>query len=220
MVEDAGMTRMNKIIHFTSENLTLEGMLSLPKQSTSGPGALICHPHPQYGGDMDNNVVLAVANALEQLDMTVLRFNFRGVNGSEGTFDNGSGEVNDVLAALLFLTTQAAVDGNRILLVGYSFGAFVGLQAALRSDKVKVLAAISTPVDMYDFEFLSYSTLPILVVCGDRDSYCSLDKLERVYRGITAAKEKVIVPGADHFYWGKEDAPAEAILRFTRKYCY
>lgn len=213
------MTRINRTIHFTSDNLILEGMLSFPAEVTSVPAALICHPHPQYGGDMDNNVVRTVGDALEQLDMAVLRFNFRGVNGSEGTFDNGNGEINDVIAARSFLAEQQAVDGSRLLLVGYSFGAFVGLQAALRSNRVKAAAAISPPVDMYDFGFLSHIEVPVLFLCGDRDSFCSPTKREQIYGSITAAKEKVVLPGVDHFYWGKEAALAEAVQRFARQYC-
>ena len=212
------MGRTDKTIHFTSNTLTLEGMLSLPRKATMVPGAVICHPHPQYGGDMDNNVVQAVADALGNLDMAVLRFNFRGVNGSEGRFDNGNGEINDVLAAFSFLTAQEIVDSNRLFLVGYSFGAFVGLQAALQISNITALAAISPPVSVYDFGFLSAVTMPILIVSGDRDSFCSLSKLEESYRAIAGVKEKRIVPASDHFYWGKEAPAAEAVQHFFRNH--
>lgn len=212
------MTRTNKIVDFTSGNLTLEGMLTLPTGTASAPGALICHPHPQYGGDMDNNVVSAAADALEHLDLAVLRFNFRGVNGSEGSFDNGNGEINDVLSALSFLSSHDAVNSDQIFLAGYSFGAFVGLQAAMQSDMVRAVAAISMPLDIYDFGFLSRIAVPILVTCGDRDSFCSLSNLERSYADITAPKEKTVFPGADHFYWGHEPALSRTIQVFAQKH--
>ncbi len=212
------MKRKDHLIQFTSDTLTLEGVLSHPAEAASIPGAVICHPHPNYGGDMDNSVVIAVSGALDRLDMAVLRFNFRGVNGSQGIYDGGEGEVNDAIAALSFLASQAVVDRDRLFLVGYSFGALVGLRAALRGVNLKAVAAISPPVAMFNFGFLSKLKVPFLVVSGDSDPFCGLAELENVYNAISAPKEKIVFPSVDHFYWGTETAAGEAVMHFFHRY--
>jgi len=215
------MTRKRTIIHFNASDAQLEGILSVPERHASlVPGAIICHPHPQYGGDMDNNVVCAVSDALERLPLTVLRFNFRGVNGSGGIHDGGRAEVRDVLAALDFVSSQAFIDSDLLSIVGYSFGAFVGLQAALRTaDKVKAIAAISPPVAVYDFGFLQEISTSLLIVAGDNDDYCPESELARIYDTVAAPKQQAIITGANHFYWGKEAAVARQIADFLKQ-CY
>jgi alpha/beta superfamily hydrolase len=210
--------RETQIVHVPSNDLNLEGILTFPAQARTIPGLLVCHPHPQYGGDMNNNVVVGVSRAIEELDTAVLRFNFRGVNGSQGSYDGGDGEISDVRAALSFLAEQTMVDNERLYLVGYSFGAFVGLQAAQQAKNLKAVVAVSPPVDMYDFNFLSGTSVPLLIVCGDRDSFCSLEALEDRYESVAGPKEKITLQGADHFYWGKEAAVGVAIKQFLRKH--
>lgn len=212
------MERKTERIEFTSEGLTLEGILSLPATGPIDAGVVLCHPHPEYGGDMDNNVVLGVVKALEETGFAVLRFNFRGVNGSEGIHDGGRGEVHDVLAALAFLEDQPMVDKSRIFLVGYSFGAWVGLQAVLQSGKVKAAAAIAPPLSMFDFEFLTELAIPLLIICGDRDQFCALKHLENVYNTIKAPKKVVVLRGTDHFYWGNDTLPGQAVKNFLCSY--
>src|SRR5438093_13365536 len=128
---------------FASGVLTLEGALNLPER-TPAPGIVVCHPHPMYGGDMHNNVVDAVCQTAAADGIVALRFNFRGAGGSEGSYDYGVGEQDDVGAALAYLRELPEVDGARVALAGYSFGAAIALQAvderlnAFRSEERRV----------------------------------------------------------------------------------
>lgn len=167
---------------------------------------------------MNNNVVVGISRALEALEAAVLRFNFRGVNGSQGRFDGRGAEINDVHAALSFLKEQRMVENEALYLVGYSFGALVCLQAAQEAKNLKAVAAVSPPVDMFDFSFLSKTSVPLLILCGDRDLFCSLGVVEHRYDFIVGPKEKIILQGADHFFWGIESAVGAAIKEFLLKH--
>ncbi|WAC07131.1 MAG: prolyl oligopeptidase family serine peptidase [Thermodesulfobacteriota bacterium] len=201
-------------IFFKSGGITLEGVLSHPQKSSSCPGVIICHPHPLYGGDMNNNVVLGIKEALETEEFLILRFNFRGVTLSEGKYDEGKGEVDDVIAAVNFLSSHAKVDRNRIFLVGYSFGAWVGLQAALTINALRAVAGIAPPCGLYDFNFLHDNALPILFVRGDHDTFCNKKEFEIVFDKIFSSKKKVILPQSDHFFFGREGEIGEEVKRF------
>ena len=205
-------------IFFKSGDITLEGVLSYPQKSSSCPGVVICHPHPLYGGDMNNNVVLGIKGALETEGFVILRFNFRGVTLSEGKYDEGKGEVDDVIAAVNFLRSQAMVDQDRLFLVGYSFGAWVGLRAALTINALRAVAGIAPPCGVYDFNFLHDSVLPILLVGGGHDTICNKKELEIVFDKISSSKKKVILPQSDHFFSGREGAVGEEVKRFF-SYC-
>src|SRR6266540_978811 len=113
-------------VTFPSGELSLEGLLHLPEQ-TPAPGIVVCHPHPMYGGDMHNNVVDAICDTAVAEGIAALRFNFRGAGASEGRYDNGVGEQDDVRAALTYLRGLPEVDSARVALAGYSFGAAVAL---------------------------------------------------------------------------------------------
>jgi alpha/beta superfamily hydrolase len=201
-------------IFFKSGDSTLEGVLSYPQKSSSCPGVIICHPHPLYGGDMNNNVVLGIKGALETEGFVILRFNFRGVTLSEGKYDEGKGEVDDVIAGVNFLSSHAKVDRDRVFLVGYSFGAWVGLRAALTINALRAVAGIAPPCGFYDFDFLHDSGVPILLLGGDHDTFCNKKELEIVFDKISSSKKKVILPGADHFFFGREGEVGEEVKRF------
>ncbi len=201
-------------VSFPCERLTLEGVLSFPVDMPSSPGVVICHPHPAYGGDMNNNVVLGIKEALVFKGFAVLRFNFRGVSSSEGNHDQGRGEVEDVLSALSFLKGQSMVDGNRLFMADYSFGAWVGLRAASKVENLQSAAGIAPPFGMLDFDFLKNGSFPILLVSGDRDDFCNMKELESNFSEVSSRKKKVIIPGADHFYWGREQEVGKAVSEF------
>ncbi len=187
--------------------ITLEGVLEIPDAAENPvAAAVLCHPHPMYGGNMHNNVVRALKKGLNQRGVICLRFNFRGTGQSWGTHDNGVGEIDDVLAAVDFVQTQDRVDSKRIIVAGYSFGCWVGLRAAARDPRAKRLIGISPPVDSYDFSFLETETRPKLLIAGDRDFVCSLDRFEELLDRIPEPKRGVILPGVDHFHVGGEDA--------------
>ncbi len=141
--------------------LTLEGVLEAPGKSQAMlPGAVICHPHPLYGGNMHNSVVRAVRNAFIDKGFACLRFNFRGTGGSWGEYGNGIDELDDVLAAMDFLGSRSEIDEKRLVVAGYSFGCWVGLKAAVRDSRPGRLIGISPPVNEYRFQFSQPGNAP------------------------------------------------------------
>ena len=152
-------------ITFTSEALILEGILHQPVSSTF-PAAAVCHPHPLYGGDMNNYVVVAVCQALAEAGIAGLRFNYRGVGRSEGTYGEGVGERTDAAAALTYLRQLAQVERDRVGIIGYSFGATIALMAA--DEGLAVAAAISVPAFSQGIPDLAVRC-PTLLVSGEQD---------------------------------------------------
>jgi alpha/beta superfamily hydrolase len=192
-------------------DLYLEGDLSAPARCTRG--AVVCHPHPQYGGDMDNPVVRAVAAALEETGCVTLRFNFRGVGGSAGSYAGGVGELDDAHAAVRALMEQTAVPA--ITLAGYSFGAMIGLQAGAVMPEVDRLVAVAPPLAFFDLGCVAACAKPKLFVAGDRDQYCNVDTLARELSRLVEPKTCRLVAGADHFFFGHEAGVAEAVRSFA-----
>lgn len=200
-------------ITFTSETHTLEGALHLP-DLIPAPGIVVCHPHPQYGGDMRNNVVATLCRAAVANGMVALRFNFRGVGASEGTFNNGTGEQRDVVAALDYLRGLAEVDPNRVAVAGYSFGAAVALN--LNPPDIGALIAVSVPTISGPLPKLD-AAHPLLLVSGDRDEYSEPAALAHFVETVGARAELVILPGVDHFWWGSDDRLAEVVSGFLSR---
>jgi alpha/beta superfamily hydrolase len=201
----------------TTDDLVLEGRLALP--ASPGAGLVICHPHPLYGGDMDNPVVIRVAEVCQERSFATLRFNFRGVGGSAGRHGGGKDEERDVQAALAHLR---AVLGAPVPLglAGYSFGAAVAARVASggASDPLAGLALIGPPVartgeDAY--VALASLSVPLLIVAGSRDEYCPRAALDTLQRRLPAATVRVI-EGADHFFFGKLFPLGEAVAAWSR----
>jgi Predicted hydrolase of the alpha/beta superfamily len=163
---------------------------------------------------MNNNVVLGIKGALETEGFVILRFNFRGVTLSEGKYDDGKGEVDDVIAGVNFLSSHAKVDRDRLFLVGYSFGAWVGLQAAVTINALRAVAGIAPPSGVYDFDFLQKINFSILLVSGNEDSFCNQEELDNVFNNISSTKKKLVMPHADHFFSGREGEVGEEVKRF------
>lgn len=201
-------------LRFPGPGLSLEGALALPQGEGPFPGAVVCHPHPLYGGDMDNNVVLAICQALVKKSIAALRFNFRGVGRSEGRFDQGVGEQEDVLAALGALRERQEVDSARLGLVGYSFGAAVAAAAGPRAGQVKALALISLPLVMGNLDALKDYPRAKLLVSGGRDSFVPRQGMERLAAELPPPVESEVVPETDHFWWGHEDKVAAKVAEF------
>jgi hypothetical protein len=171
--------------------------------------AVICHPHPQYGGDMDNGLVVAVADALVGAGLTTLRFNFGGVGASEGGYGDGREEQCDVGAAEAALAARVP-KATPIVVVGYSFGAWVGAMAAQGLPRVTRVVAVAPPLGFFDWTFARRLRQPLAVVVGDRDQYCPLAALDRL-----AAEPHVratVLAGADHFFAGREREAARAVV--------
>ncbi len=195
----------------TRDGLQLEGRFS---RGEKGRGSIIlCHPHPLYGGDMDNNVVVALQAALAQKGFSALRFNFRALGGSEGGYGDGVAEVEDVQAAVAFV---AGEDADPLYLAGYSFGAYAGAKGAAQDDRVKALCCISPPVAIYDFASLREERRPKLIVTGKRDLICPAHLVEELFLSLSEPKMLQVVAGADHFWWGMEGQAADYVVDFLQ----
>lgn len=174
--------------------------------------ALVCHPHPQHGGTMHNKVVYRAAKAFEEMGWSVLRFNFRGVGVSEGAFDDGVGEAEDVAAVLDWLASRHPE--LPLVVAGFSFGCAVGVPVGARDPRVSHLVGIGTPTDRFDFDALVGSAKPKLFVQGDRDEYGPPEELRRGLARVGKPWELVVVEGADHFFEGRLEKLQEAIVDF------
>jgi len=184
---------------------------SLWTASTAEPGfvAVVCHPHPLYGGTMHNKVVYQAAKALQQRGASVLRFNFRGVEQSEGAHDRGIGEQEDVRAALDYLSAE--FPGKAILLAGFSFGSSVGLRVGCEDARATRLIGLGLPADNIDLSYLRSCIKPKLIIQGGQDQFGSRATMETLFATIPQPKYLVFVEGADHFFTGHLNAIGTAI---------
>ena len=183
------------------EHGQLEGILR--EASSAVAVAVVCHPHPRGGGTMNNNVVYRAAKALLAAGVSTLRFNFRGVGASTGSYAEGVGEEDDVRAAVDFLREQAP--GHEIWIAGFSFGARVGLRVGARRDDVTKLFGIGLALDMFDYGFLDDCPKPKGIIQASQDEYGARDKVEAAVRGMRAPRRLWIVEGATHLFPGHLD---------------
>jgi len=189
-------------VSFRSGDLTLEGLLANP--GANAPAAVVCHPHPLYGGSMYNNVVDAILAAMWQAGYATLRFNFRGVGASEGEHDGGPGEVDDAAAAMTYLLAQPGVRKEGAVMAGYSFGAMVAVSAGYERAEIARIVAVALPLAMADARIPAGASKPLLLVSGDRDSYSPVAGLQALKSKIGDSARLEIVVGADHFFGGRE----------------
>ncbi len=195
-------------VFFESGGLKIEGLL----ESLHGDrGVVITHPHPLYGGDMFNNVVEAIAQAYREKGHSTLRFNFRGVGQSEGEYDNGSGEQENVRAALDYLFDLGK---RNIDLAGYSFGAWINALGLESFEKAARMIMVSPPVHFIDFSFLTYNQKIQLVIVGTEDDIAGSKMVEGMLQTWNPEANLRNIQGADHFYWGKTSELKSIILEF------
>jgi len=192
----------------------LEGEWHLPEGEGPFPGVVVCHPYPPGGGDMLNNIVVAICQALSRHSVAAFRFNFRGVGGSEGSFGEGIAEQEDVKAALDFVLSTPHIDTKRIGLAGYSFGAMVALPVALQDERVSLLALVSALLSDSNWEQLKRYDKPKLCVVGDADQMLSLERFHQHTKDVPHSEQYQVVSGADHFWWGYEEEVAQKVSRF------
>lgn len=200
-----------KRVTIPAAGLLLEGCLDLPEGKGPFPGVVVCHPHPLYGGNMENNVVVAVSRALTRRGTAALRFNFRGVGRSQGVFAGGTGEQEDAKAALAYLAAQKAIDPARTGIAGYSFGGMVALLAGEASPAAGALAAVS-PVLFPGM--LTACAKPKLIICGERDELLPCTQIMQEAAAMAEPKTVLTVPGADHFWRGREEEVAGPVAEF------
>jgi len=201
-------------ITFPCGDILLEGVWHFPQATSPSPAVVVCHPHPLYGGNMSNNVVLAICQALAQWSIAGFRFNFRGVGKSEGTFGEGTAEQEDVKAALSFISTTPDIDQKRIGLAGYSFGAGVALPVALQDEQVKLLALVSPALSDSGWEQLKGYTKPKFLISGNHDFVIPLPQFEQHIKNIPEPKHCQVISGADHFWQGYEEEVAQKVAQF------
>jgi alpha/beta superfamily hydrolase len=195
--------------------------------STGAPNAtcaaVVCHPHPLFGGTLHNKVVFHTTKALNSFGFPVLRFNFRGVGLSHGEHDHGVGEVEDVRAALDWLDAEFHLP---LMFAGFSFGAAVGLRAACADARVSALIALGAPVapgaadtkeGVHKLGYLNDCAKPKLFVSGARDQFGPRAKLEALVASVPEPKKLVVIEGADHFFEGRLRELREAIEAWVRE---
>lgn len=171
--------------------------------------ALVCHPHPLFGGTMHNKVVYQAAKALHRRGFAVLRFNFRGAGLSEGVHDEGRGEQDDVRAALDYLASEFS--GRPILSAGFSFGSWVGLRVGCADARVEKLIGLGIPVNNSDLTYLRSCTKPKLIIQGGNDQFGSHANVEALFATLPEPKQLVVIEGVDHFFAGKLNEVGAAI---------
>ena len=187
---------MVKKVRFFSENFEIEGLFSKKDEKK---GVVVTHPHPLYGGDMYNLVVETIVHVYSIKGYSTLKFNFRGVGRSQGTYDNGDGEQKDVLAAHSFLGDMGM---EQIDLAGYSFGAWVNAHAVQEDVAVKNMVMISPPAGFMDFSTIGPMERLKLVVTGSRDDIAPADVVKQMCSVWNPNARFVVIDGADHFYGG------------------
>ena len=202
-------------VSFKTKGLSFEGVVSTPDDMGNGtPGVVICHPHPLFGGNMDNNVVLAVSYSLAQQGFATLRFNFRGVGNSEGEHTKGEKEHQEVLAAFDLLQAWPGVDGKTIGLLGYSFGTRVICGHPELHKKPKVFALISPSYETLELPDLKKNKQPKLIITGDRDKLIQAENLQPVLDSFAQPPTFKLVESVDHFWFGKEDLLVDQVTPF------
>jgi alpha/beta superfamily hydrolase len=192
----------------------LEAVLWTPSTGSQPPlAALVCHPHPLFGGTMHNKVVYQTAKSLDALGVAVLRFNFRGAGLSAGVHDRGRGEQGDVRAALQFLIKEFA--GVPLIVAGFSFGSVVGLRTGCETPEVSSLIALGLPVNNSDVSFLPKCDKPKLFVHGSNDEHGEVKKVEQLVASLPGKNQMVTVHGVDHFFAGRLDKLDQAITAWV-----
>jgi alpha/beta superfamily hydrolase len=207
----------SQILHVNIPTSTghLEGILK-PEEAGIRPHytSVICHPHPLYGGTMHNKVVFKVTQTLQAQNIPALRFNFRGVGRSTGTYDEGRGEMDDVRHALEFLSRR--YPGVPVIIAGFSFGAYVGLRVAVTDDRAQALIGLGVPARWFGENTLQGCHKPKLIIHGTGDDTAPYDQTVQWFEQVPAPKSMVAIEGADHFFQGRLDEVQSIVTRFLQ----
>jgi alpha/beta superfamily hydrolase len=201
-------------IFFPSTGIHLEGLIHKSEAPFARGGVILCHPHPQYGGDMDNPVIHSGLQAAGEAGYATLRFNFRGVGESGGTYAEGIGEKDDVRSAVACLDATFGGRDHFLVLLGYSFGAWVGLPVAVEDERVKAVVAVAPPLAMFDFDFLKGCKKNKLIIVGSRDLYCPIPLLEKWFQTLEEPKSLTLIEGSDHFFFSHHRSLISPIKEF------
>ncbi|MEO8682338.1 MAG: alpha/beta family hydrolase [Vicinamibacterales bacterium] len=186
----------------------LEALLDLPAEAPRAV-AVFGHPHPLHGGTMHTKALYQAAKAMTRIGVAALRFNFRGVGRSAGTFDAGPGEKADFQAAITFGTER--FPDIPVWAAGMSFGSWIAMTTGAEDTRVSLLLGIAPPVDRYDFDALKTCTLPKFIIHGEMDELISMKDVRKFYAQIPEPKELVTIEDADHLFDGKTGLVGEAV---------
>ncbi len=190
-------------------------------EDRNAPVALVLHPHPKHGGTMNNKVTYNLYKQFAVNGFSVLRFNFRGVGRSEGTFDNGIGELTDAAACLDWLQ-KINPDASTFWVGGFSFGSWIAMQLLMRRPELEGFIAISPPANLYDFNFLSPCPRSGLIVQGDEDSIVDEPSVRKLAEKLNATRDIEvdyrIVRNGDHFFRGQLDELDDHLNQYIKLY--
>lgn len=188
----------------------LEGLINAQAEGTPRAIAVLGHPLPTRGGTMHTKAVFHAAKALARIGVPVLRFNFRGVGRSAGSFSDGDGERDDFKAAIAFMKARYP-DVKSIWSGGMSFGSWVALTVGATAENVTALIGIACPVNKYDYSAVAAASTPTFLIHGERDELIPLKEIRKFYATLTEPKELVVIDGADHLFDGKVSEVGDAI---------
>ena len=221
---------VEELVSFKCGDLNLSGVLAYPEQRVPRFAALICAPHPNFAGNMENNVVVALARDLSR-DASTLRFDYRGIGASEihlpehiSVFDywdeieqlkNYADPLADVAAAAAALNEFS--NGLPLVILGYSFGSIVGLLSGIGMNGVRAMAGIAPPLSMYSFDFLSACHTPCLLISGAGDFVYSAEESARLRPIWSSHVRQIVLNGQDHFFRGTEDGLCVRIRSFVEE---
>jgi len=197
----------------------LEGRYHHSKEKEA-PLALMLHPHPQHGGTMNNKVVYTLYHIFARRGFSVLRFNFRGVGRSQGTFDRGEGELSDAAAALDWMQEHNP-DARHVWIAGFSFGSWISMQLLMRRPEIAGFVTVAPPANLYDFSFLAPCPSSGLMITGDQDEIVPVNAVEQLAKKLQHQRdieiESQVIAGADHFFTGKRELLANGVDAYLEK---
>ena len=189
----------------------LEALLEEPEDQAPREAVLVCHPHPQHGGTMHNKVVYRIARGMRRAGAVVLRFNYRGVNMSEGRYDEGIGETEDSRAALGYLRSR--YPELPFSLAGFSFGSRIALKLGCEVAGVAGIVAVGFPVSYAESQELGRCPVPRVFIVSTHDEFCSIPAMESYFERLPPPKELIWVEARDHFFSGALEEFEEAVYR-------
>jgi uncharacterized protein len=195
-----------------TDEVELEAALWEPLGGPAKGAALLCHPHPLYGGTMNNRVIYRAAKGAVAAGLSALRFNFRGIGSSTGSYGQGMGELKDAVALSGWL--QQRHPNLPQACIGFSFGAWVGLRMACCEPRIKALVGLGLPLNSYDFDFLIDNDKPTLYIIGTQDEFCPRDKMEQFWRRLPPTSAVSWVEGADHFFTRQVEQVQDRVREF------
>ena len=182
----------------------------------NAPIVMVLHPHPLYGGTMNNKIVYRLYHTFVEQGFSVLRFNFRGVGKSQGTYDEGIGELSDAATALDWLQGQNP-DAPTCWIAGFSFGAWISMQLLMRRPELEGFVAVSPPANLYDFSFLAPCPCAGLITQGDKDDVVSENLVSKMVEKLGNHADYRVINGADHYYRGQEEELGDIISDYVQK---